>query len=338
MRYILCVDGGPQIGFGHAARMGTLATTLLERGHEVTVLSQTRSYVRGLIPTGANVVEAPDGYPAALRRFEAAATVIDLPSDSESTEVTLDTVSLHRSLSQVTESVVVFRDDIDGAVCCDLLVNGHLYADEAQYDLVGTEPEWCLGTDYLLLDEDVRTLANRELSTARSRERALVTMGGADVRNDTPEVMRAFDGVNIDVEVIVGPGFSNRDAIRQAASETDCSFMLTEDPDNFAERLYRADFAVSALGLTSYNLLALGTPFIGFPVAPDQGLKADALADRNAALVLSDSFSTTELEAAIDQFVGTPDFRRTLAMRGRDLVDANGIDRICDAITSTAAR
>lgn len=336
MAYILCTDGGPQIGFGHAARMGTLAAALLERGHDVTVLSQTTSHVREFVPSGANVVDASDGYPATLRRFEASAAVIDLPSDSESADVTLDTVSLHRSVSQVTDRVVVFRDDIEGSVCCDLVVNGHIYAGEAQYDWIGTEPEWCLGTNYLLLNEKVQALADRELSISCSGEHALVTMGGSDVRNTTPTVLRAFDGINVDVEVIVGPGFSNRTEIQQTASEIDCLVTLTEDPDDLAERIYRADFAVSALGLMAYDLLALGTPFVGLTVAPDQRLKADALADRNAALVLPESFTVSDVEAAIDRLVGSSGLRRTLAKRGRDLIDANGVDRVMDSIVPSS--
>jgi spore coat polysaccharide biosynthesis predicted glycosyltransferase SpsG len=111
-------------------------------------------------------------------------------------------------------------------------------------------------------------------------------MGGSDVKNVTPTIMNAFDQFNGCVDVVIGPGFSNVDEIKQTADVVDTEFRLLFSPDDMAEIMQRADFAVTTCGGTVFELLAVRTPFIGIPQVENQQRRATALRNHKLALIL----------------------------------------------------
>ena len=344
MRVAVRVDGGTRIGMGHLIRQRTLAATLVDRGHEVTVVSATPERARDIfepLVTVESTERGPTATVGALERTDHDVTVLDLPVESADPDADLLDLSLQRALDALETALAVVTDGVEQTVACDLVVNGHVYADRDGYSYRGTEPTWCLGTDYLLMDRAMRNVAadlDSDFDPSSTPERALVTMGGSDAADATPTVMGAFDGLDVWTDVVVGPGFSeaNVAAIEAAAGSIESRFEVVTDPPDFATRLARADLAVSALGLTAYELLAVGTPFVGVTIAPDQRLKADALAARDAALVLDGDWAGTDVRAAVETLVSNPDRRRELARRGRSLVDTDGVERVADALEALA--
>jgi spore coat polysaccharide biosynthesis predicted glycosyltransferase SpsG len=315
---------------GHLVRMQSLADELVARGHSVEFLTETPAALRTLGIDHPH--ETVNGSGASLvSQRDCDVTVLDIPSESTAQSATLDTVDLEAELDAASNELVVVHDYLDEIVCCDVLVNGHVYAERGRYDWRGTEPEWLLGLDYHMLPERIRELASRERETRDQPEFAVVTMGGSDVTNKTPVAMRAFDGHDLHVDVIIGPGFTNHDVIRATGEDVDCSFAYHEEPDNFGELLARADVAVSALGLTAYEILALGTPLVGLNAAPDQQPKIAPLRDAGAAVTLANP-TTETIADAVSELLSNPGERRTLASRGRALIDGNGCERVCDCI------
>jgi spore coat polysaccharide biosynthesis predicted glycosyltransferase SpsG len=163
-------------------------------------------------------------------------------------------------------------------------------------------------------------------------------MGGSDIANLTPTVVRAFDGFDIHVDTIVGPGFSDtqEQSIRAAAEEVSAEFSVARDPSDLVERMFQADFAVSTSSSTTYELLALGTPIISVPVADNQEPIARSLRKRDAAGVLEQGVDREEFKNSIQTYVSSPELRRTYRNLGQQLVDGRGTERICGEILSIA--
>ncbi|MFC4542224.1 PseG/SpsG family protein [Halosolutus amylolyticus] len=321
-------DGGPTRGFGHLVRTRTLARELVDRGHEATYLTRTPEHVRRVCPDGIEIASLP---------ADTAAAVVETARDRGIDALTVDQGRVplpdQRTLSREFPLALVL-DDTGGTVRCDLVVNGHIYASETDYAWEGSEPDWCVGGEYFMLSPELRRYARREPTWRAPPRQALITMGGSDVAGTTPSAVRAFDGTELSVDVIVGPGFQNRAAIDEAVAETDASFDVVENPSDLAERMFRADLAVTALGLTTYELLALKTPFVGFPQAPDQRPKVRALRDRNAALVLDEDASGTELASAVATLVQDRTLRRSFFDRGRQIIGVDGTSAVADGVES----
>lgn len=332
MHLAIRADGGKKIGYGHLIRSSALAEEMTVRDHEVTVATTTPQPAREVFPatvdinrlrTRDNLDELTDWLD--MNRPDAVFTD-SYPVDTE-----------YQCAIREQAPLAVLQDDDRHAVCADLFVNGNLYAPGLNYEFVGQEPETCLGTDYVLLRNEVRNYAADEPPWRDQPERALVTMGGSDIANLTPTVVRAFDGLDIHVDAIVGPGCSEsqeRD-VREAARTISAEVHVRRDPDDLAERMFQADFAVSTASSTTYELLAMGTPIVCIPVADNQELIASALRDRNAAIVLDRGGDEKAFQDAVRKYVSNAELRWKRRVYGRDLVDADGVSRITSKMLNT---
>jgi spore coat polysaccharide biosynthesis predicted glycosyltransferase SpsG len=161
-------------------------------------------------------------------------------------------------------------------------------------------------------------------------------MGGSDTTGRTPVVVRAFDGFDLRVDVIVGPGFSAEQeaAIEIAAESIQADTRIVRDPDDLPKRMFQSDFAVTTASTTTYELLALGTPTICLPVVDNQLLIADALDERDAATVLDRNADDSTFRDAIRQYEHDTQLRRKRREAGRRLVDGRGASRVYGKILS----
>jgi len=324
MDIVIRADGGPEIGYGHLVRTGALAGELLQHGHGVTYATTTPKHVDEVCPDGVETDLLPTrDDPAPTREF-----VRDY-ADVTVTDSYLVDETYQRQLREVS-SLVVVTDDTRHRVAADVLVNGNLYANDLEYEFIGESPEQCLGTDYVLLRPEIQERANQDIPWREEPSRAIITMGGSDIRKLTPTVIHAFDRCNIHVDAIVGPGCSTQQerAIRDAAEKCSTDVRVDRDPDDFVERMAQADFAVSTASSTTYELLALGTPVVSILVAENQRLITSALRNRNLATVLEQQVDREKIASAIEQYTNDSTIRRDRTLRGRNLVDARGTTRV----------
>jgi UDP-2,4-diacetamido-2,4,6-trideoxy-beta-L-altropyranose hydrolase len=334
MDAVLRVDGGETIGYGHLVRSGALAAELLACGHTISVVTTTPQPARAIFPAGVDIIELPtrgDPKPFVERLETVTPDVVfadAYPVDTEYQRAIRDRIPL-----------AVLQDDARYAVCADLFVNRNLYASDLDYEFVGQKPEMCLGTDYVLLRNEIRNYAADEPPWRDQPERALVTMGGSDIANLTPTVVRAFDGLDIHVDAIVGPGCSESQerGIREGARASSAEVHVHRDPDDLAERMFQADFAVSTASSTTYELLALGTPIVSIPVADNQEPIASALRDREAATVLTQESEKGGFRNAIVEYMRNSELRRGRQSYGRELIDGRGTERVADAIAKVTS-
>jgi len=247
--------------------------------------------------------------------------------------VLTDSYSVDASYQRAVRNTVplaVVSDHTRHPICADILVNGNLYARTLDYEIRGDEPVRCLGPDCLLLRREITRLTAREPPWHDDPSPALVTMGGSDIDGLTPTILRAFDGFDLCVDAIVGPGFSaeQETEVHAAAGDVSADVTVTRDPNDLAERMFEADFAVSTSSSTTYELLALGTPTVSIPVADNQESIASALREHDAATVLKRGAGKDAFRGAIEEYVTNPTLRRKHRERGRELVDGRGTERI----------
>lgn len=329
MHAVIRVDGGPNIGYGHLVRSGAVIGELIAHGHTVTVATATVQSVYEILPDTIETVELPvRGDPDPFVRWLETATPDLVFTDA----YPVDTE--YQRAVRACVPLVVCQDDTRHTVAADILVNGNVYAPSLDYEYEGSEPEWCLGPEYLLLREEIRTQASQSSPWRDSPERALVTMGGSDIQYTTPELIPAFAGTNIVVDVIIGPGFDdeNVDEIERVAANTDANIQLLHNPPDLAERMLQADIAVSATGSTSYELLALATPTIGIPQADNQIPIAEVLDERGAMVHLPGA-EIGRLGETVETLVAAPERRWSLRETGRTLIGCQGPKHIYNALT-----
>jgi len=332
---VIRADGGPDIGYGHIVRSNALADELRSRGHSVTYATATPSAVDEIVDEPVTVEKLPDrDDPSPFIDYLVASNPDAVYTDS----YPVDT-EYQRAIHDKTR-LAVWQDDARHVVCADLFANGNLYGNDLEYEFVGPKPQTLLGPDFVPLRRAVREYASEEPPWRDQPERAIVTMGGSDVAGLTPRVARAFDGSDLRVDAIVGPGVSQdcERVISEAADEVSANIVVTRDPDDLVERMFQADFAVSTASSSTYELMALGTPIISVPVANNQRLIAAALQEREAATVLERGPDEEAFHEAIDDYVMNGELRYKRRERGRELVDGQGVVWTADRVLKTVVQ
>jgi spore coat polysaccharide biosynthesis predicted glycosyltransferase SpsG len=311
-------DGGPDRGFGHVVRAKTIGDELRRHGHEVLFLTQTPESIIQLYGDEESV-QPIDGIRADVVPEEVDVLLVDNPEVDIQQQRELRTAAGHLGL---------VRDDRGAKIHCDFLLNYHLYATSETYENERDELIRCVGGEFFIADDSFREVSQDDPPWRDPPQRALITMGGSDVRNTTPRVIRAFEGTGMELDVVVGPGVTTRDEIKAAGSSVAESVHYHDAPETLAILCFEADLAVTALGLTAYELLLTGTPMVGLPQAADQYPKVRAFRERDAGLVVDDDASGRIIKEAIEQLLGDSTERWRLRELGRNLISADGVEKV----------
>lgn len=329
MRVAIRADGSQEIGLGHLYRSSIVAKELADRGHAVTILTRTPSHAARVNPESVAVESLPaDGESSAVTDWIESENVNAIVTDSYDIDN-----DYQKQLADTGRAVTVILDDTRFRIHADVVVNGNVYGPELEYDWEGDEPEWCLGTEYLLLREPFRTYASEHRSFPDSVDDIVVTMGGVDRENRTPTVLRALDRFNLHTTVIVGPGFKTEGEIRATAAECSSSVTVLEDPEDLPQHFRQADLAVCTLGTTTYELLATQTPIVGIP--DNETPIPAALNELDAAVILPQTPTAEDVSAGVSRVIQNTELRRQLWRAGAELVTGEGPSNVADAVEAS---
>ena len=331
MRVVIRADAGPAIGSGHVMRCLALAEALRARGATVHMIA----------------AGAPARAAAALERIgatlttRAAATADDAADVIAATEighadgraVVVDGYHFGRDYMRALRGAgaqVIWIDDLNalGRFECDLVVNPTLGAERCSYE-TGEGARVLVGGTYAMLRDDVRAMAERQLSRMR---RIVIALGGADPQQLTAHVLRAVRAARVpDAEIIAVVGPSNPGNAEVAAAAAGCpQVSVVQDPPDFASLLAHSTLVITGAGTMAWELAALGVPSILLVVADNQRRGASAMREAEAAEVL-DASRAADLATLTDTVHGLwtdASRREALTVRGRRVIDGRGASRI----------
>jgi UDP-2,4-diacetamido-2,4,6-trideoxy-beta-L-altropyranose hydrolase len=305
LRVAFRADGDERIGAGHVARCLPLAVALRGLGHAPTFVGAFGGLAawlleRASIPTATPAIGAPAG--VELARFDAA--VVDSYAIEEGEICRLAAIRPVATLGEARR-------------CSDAGVVIDYHADRAGEAATAR----CLpGPAYAPIDPAFLG-ARQPRATVR---RALVTVGGGQaglrvVAAAIAALREVFPGVTL---VLASGAEAIGDDIERL------SF-----PSSLAEVVDRIDLAVSAAGLTAYELACAGVPAVLVAVADNQRRVTSACAAAGIALTVDavDDDAAEQLAAAV-LAMRDPALRERLATRGMELVDGRGAERAADAL------
>ncbi len=341
MRAVFRADGSPEIGMGHIMRSVVLAEELKRGGCQVVFMSREDEATHKLLkeksievhtisdeslPLHGDLMKEKETIKAVLKKIQPDVVVTD------SYDITASYLETIKPYCKVLVSI----DDLaEIEFCSDIIVNGNLKGEQMRYKTSNPDVKLLLGPRYILLGNQFRELQGKEKSLDLI-ENILVTMGGGDVMNLTPKVIRAFSGIshNIAIRVMLGPAFNNLDEIKVAINESKRSFEILRNPKNIAELMFQADLAVSGGGSTLYELAVAGTPSIVLCQARNQLELADALDKYGTVVNLGDGRKVDEekIKNTLEYLMRAPDVVRMMKERCRELVDGRGVVRVVDVI------
>lgn len=308
-------DGDDLIGAGHVARCVPLAVAFVQLGCRVGFVGTYQGLASWLLARAAMDVRAPDpAAPCGLLAEEQDAVVLD--SYLIAPPAICD---LARALPLVTLA------EANRCRARGILLDYHLDRSEP------SSSRLLAGPSFAPLDP---AFAGAGCPGGEIRK-MLVTVGGSTpARELLPELVPIVRSVFADAEIVLAGGSSPlqvHDAI--------CSGVVgLPAPSALVDSLSDIDLAVTAAGLTAYEMACAGIPQVAIAIAANQRRVTRGLCESGLGpcLDLTSGDSLTQLPGVLERLrdVG---LRRRLAERGMKLFDGRGARRAAIALAERFA-
>ncbi len=260
-KIVIFTEGGSKNGLGHLARCSAIYEALLEAGQQVTFVVHGDDAAREFLSTFSV-------------RYENWMEDISIYV-SEDSYVIVDSYLVSKevltSLSKLSKRVLYIDDVNRLEYPKGMVLNFAIFAPNIPYPQ-SANLEYLLGMDYAVLRSSFRTNSKRTLE--QDVKDILIIMGGADVCNVSPVAMQVVGALeqNVHVHVIVGSAFDNKEEIKALTSKAGKTVSVYENIDakSLRELMLSCDFAISAAGQTTYELMACKLPFLAVQVIDNQ--------------------------------------------------------------------
>lgn len=338
-KFLFRIDVSPSAGTGHLRRCLTLAQELKEQGAGVFFACRLESF--DIAKHIASVAVDWDVYDWSLSPEEDANKVIQ-----SCRKYLIDAVIVDHYRADENYQKVLLKSGIpwlqfDGTASypfwADWVLNISPVASEDLYEklVMRKETNLLLGPQYALLRREFSQW--RFLSKAgRPVERILLTFGGGDDRGATLFCLDAIKPLVEHAELIVLLSSSNpnREDIVKWCRETRANTKIVMDVDETASYMASSDLAITAGGMTVFEMAALGVPLLILQIADNQIPIAKAWQQCGYGINMGhlDQLSPKYLQREFMSLMQDRSRCEAMSAAGRSLVDGLGAARVAQVL------
>ena len=362
MRIAVRADASRDIGTGHVMRCLSLAAALAQRGARVYFVTrrhpgnlnreiEARGFcVRELPPASdsddlGHGADDADGYLGWLGvgRERDARDTLEVIGEDRPDWLVVDHYALGHTwearLRSRVANILVIDELANRSHDCDVLLDQSVASGGMRRwdELVPPHCTRLVGPGFALLRDEFRRARDHLKPRDGTVRRLVVSFGGVDAANLTGRTLEALHApalAHLSVDVVVGARNPHLAALReQAAGLADvCLHCGVED---MAELMARADLAIGAGGVTTWEMLCLGLPTLIVTAASNQRPSTRALHEDGYVTWLGDeSFVSADsmrmaLLRAVDDAAGNRDKQNL----GLNLVDGRGTYRVAEFLS-----
>ena len=200
------------------------------------------------------------------------------------------------------------------------------------------------GHEYMVFPPEYTYARDLKRKIGDNAEKVLVTFGGSDPYGIT---MLALQGLNLirdrvlDLHVVIGPNYNSnlRRSIGQIIHCLPHKITVIESPSSLAESVTWCDLAISASGLTKYELALTGTPAILISIDREHSEINNIFDKAGTSLHLGAYFNLTaeKVKDAVMSILNSKQYREGMSYNGLHLMGMDGADsilinmrRLCD--------
>ena len=343
--HVLRTDGSTSLGLGHVARCLTIAEAIRAQGGlpEIALGHSDRQVCRRIEETGI-----PFRRLRPKEMFEPQHIV-------GGSKIAIFDFSHRATRSQLEEAAHIFTN-LNQRGVSSLLIDGKgqeclsalspMMVDTLVIPYSGAEKQKVFpgakvdvrGPRYMILDDSFLKKRVTTYTPPPIAEKILVTAGGSDPKNLTLFFLKVLGKVTVPIRIraVVGPSFSPNliEAISSMAQVLPHPITLVQAPETLANEICEADLALSASGLTKYELAFSGTPSVLISIdashANDNLPFSKIGACHDAGLLSMANVDT--VANVVEELILDRDRRCNLAAAGIAAIDGRGTNRLMDLI------
>lgn len=315
-------EGGPDIGLGHISRCSALYDKIIERG------ISAEFYIYGEIDN-TKITDKKNIYNVNWLTKEFLNDNIT-KNDYCIVDSYLVSIDLYEIVASKAKKAL-YIDDIGRLhYPKGIVVNPSLNADGIRY-LNDENIRYLMGPEYVILRKPFIG-AFRE-GVNKDAKRVLVTMGGTDMRNLTPLIIREICSIHpeLQFDIVAGEAFDKTEKL----GLENVHFHFNVNANEMKELMLNADFAISAAGQTIYELIATQTPFIAIKIAENQENNILQMQNSIPGQVVIDYHAPDFIKSVSSAMAlyGNVNVRYDLFKNYGELIDRKGAERIVDQLT-----
>jgi spore coat polysaccharide biosynthesis predicted glycosyltransferase SpsG len=195
------------------------------------------------------------------------------------------------------------------------------------------------GTEYMILDPVYRGLHQQNKLIRNEIRSIFVNLGGGDSGRFYTKVLQGLKLWGREVNVIGAPGFASWG--KEALVQKDWHPLhFRWEKQNIEECLFESDLAITAGGISAYEVLCAGTPLLALSYDSFQETTLKILGDSDACLSLGlgEKLAPSDLAQTLALVESDIDRRRRMSLRGKQIVDGRGAERVAQIIRGTICK
>jgi len=334
---IICAAASPKTGYGKVMSCLGLSLALSRENYRsVFLLPQTDMEIRNEFERRGQLIrELNDESDLEQDLFQLQELFDEYDSDLLIVDSSLATPLFLKKVANLGVTVVVFDDHATNDYPCDLILNPYGYSTPQSYPF-RRAGQLLLGPEYAPLREEFLSAREMYGPVKEKAEVVMVTLGVTDPDNQTDKVLSALEdcpAVDI-ILLVVGIGFPHRKAVLERLKNYRKPVIPFFGVADMAQIMLSSDMAISASGITCYELACLGVPTITVVLNEKQSHNAEELAKRGVTINLGKAreVSVGELRKAVENLAGNKEKRKIMSEIGRKMVDGQGGKRAADQI------
>jgi spore coat polysaccharide biosynthesis predicted glycosyltransferase SpsG len=327
-RILILTELGEGIGFGHFSRCSPIAL-ILSKTCQVEIFV----YQKGESEYNLNL--SP----------KIKTTVIDWKESISEIVKAEDTVIIDSYLAQkkhfdqiasISKKSLVFDDYYRLEYNCRLILNPNVSADIDKYSYK-SKNDLIAGSDYIIVRNAFQNLVLGELN--ETVKEVSITVGGSDYRKLLPKFVKLFAEKYPAINFHVLTGNSQlKQKMEQEYSRNNFNFYGLLNQDEMAAIFMESDLAISASGQTLGELVMTQTPFVAFCIDKDQQPIRTFYLEQK---IIDNKIEWDDVnfeEKILNSFEGLLNLekRQQFIDKSRNIIDGNGVNRICERIKELA--
>ncbi len=330
MRALIRADGGFNVGMGHIIRCMALYDELIKNNVECIFVYKKDKVVEGYfkdkkvryilmkaMELGGEKIEIKN----IIKNYNTDVIITDSYNINE--EYLLFLKSLSRYLVSIDDNYLFDYPS-------DIVINPNIYAEKKRYTKKASK--YLLGGQYCILRDEFRESSHKNIKV--KAENILITMGGTDVNNVTPFIIKAIKKIHgININVIVGKGFENKELVEESCKNNQ-NINLIYNPKDMRILMESADICISSGGSTLYELASLGVPTL-FVIQADNQLRLAEYMEKNQIMVNLGWYYNLKEKAVLDEIINIIDnqgIRLKLSADSKKIINVDGVKNIVKKI------
>lgn len=346
-KILIRADGGEGIGMGKLIPALALTHKLKEKGADVLFVTVQHHMWSRSVFKGIPVTILPKCFfqeslaltDQEIQRFKPNIVILNITDP--------DAYLLQKTLSGFTDWILNLRKKgikvigIEGGATKgyrpDALINWNINPKWHKYEWF-SNTKYFIGEKFVILREPFTKAPKKKV--AKLCKTIFVSVGGGTEGVESvlfPRIMTALSlaGFSGKAVFVVGAAYQNpQNLFLLMARWSNARVVYNISAADLAKTMVRSDLAITAAGITLYELCCMGIPSITISIVPHQVLNAKVFGKARVTKDIGMDPSTFAIEQAVSSLLKNPTERARMAKAGTTLVDGKGLERVLSIIHS----